>query len=74
LVEAIRTSQAQATSKPPVIATPLIAPTTGLRQISIALTGFFGGAFRIGGAKRTRLRAKLLEIEPGGEWHAYPRP
>ncbi len=39
----INTSQAKASSNPPVIATPLIAPTTGLRHCSTALTGLAAG-------------------------------
>ena len=44
LVEAISTSQARATSKPPVMATPLMAPITGLRQAITAQAGFSEGS------------------------------
>ncbi len=47
LVEAISTSQARASSKPPVMATPLIAPITGLEKVSIALTGLAAGSMAL---------------------------
>ena len=44
LVEQISTSQASATSNPPVMATPLIAPMMGLEQARTARAGFSAGS------------------------------
>ena len=64
---AIRMSQASATSNPPVIATPLIAPITGLRHSSIALTGFSSAPVALAEPSAPGCEPELLQVEPGGE-------
>ena len=74
-VDAIRTSQASASSKPPVMAKPLIAPMIGQRaarhrveQARVAAAD--GGADRR--ACAAGLAAQLLQVEPGAEGAAAP--
>jgi len=55
---AIIMSQASATSNPPVMATPLIAPITGLRHDSIALAGLSEGSVALA-APRPRVPSSL---------------
>src|SRR5215471_15872372 len=50
-VDAISTSQPSASSKPPVIAKPLMAPMMGIGQLAVA----------------RGLAAQLLQVEPGAE-------
>ena len=65
--DATRKSQASASSKPPVMATPLMAPITG---VSMSGNGPAGGARLAGGrglAQGVAAGGELLEVEPGAE-------